>query len=425
MPSRPIPLDPATLDLRPFLRANDLVVVAQLGAEPTALTAALFAASREIPGLRVLTSFPLGPPDARLAAADRVEFLAMDGFGANGKLFLEGRLGIAPARFSDYWRLFDKALKPDVVLCSATPPDADGNVSLGVTVDHMPHAISRARAALVEINPAMPWTGGDAVLPLAAFAATLPAPAPPMEWTSRPPGPIDHAVAANVARLVPDRATIQYGVGSLPDAVAAALASKRDLGMHSGSFADSFVDLIEAGAVSNRYKEIDPGVSVATALYGSRRLYDHVDRNSKLVMRAGAYTHNAQTLANFESFFAINSALEVDLTGQVGAEAAGKRYLGAIGGQLDFHRAGLISPNGRAIIALGSTAGKARATRIVSKLSGPVTSPRADADTIVTEHGIAELAGLTLAERAEALIAIADPDCRAGLRAAVERDGLI
>ncbi len=412
------------MDIRRYLQPGDLVVVAQLGAEPTSLTDALFAASRDIPGLRVLTSFPLGAPEARMAATG-VKFLAMDGFGANGALFLEGRLDIAPARFSDYWRLFDGKLKPDVVLCSVTPPDADGNVSLGVTVDHLPHAIARARVALAEVNPGMPWTDGDGVLPLASFAATVSAPAPPAEWTSRAPGPVDHAVAANVARLVPDRATVQYGVGSLPDAVAAALASKRDLGMHSGSFADSFVDLIDAGAVSNRYKEIDAGLNVATALYGSRRLYDHVDRNPALAMRAGAYTHSAATLAHFETFFAINSALEVDLTGQVGAEAAGKRYLGAIGGQLDFHRAGLISKHGRAIIALGATAGKARATRIVQKLSGPVTAPRADADTVVTEHGVAELAGLTLAERAEALIAIADPDHRRALRDAVARDGLV
>ena len=142
-------------------------------------------------------------------------------------------------------------------------------------------------------------------------------------------------------------------------------------------------------------------------------------------MRAGAYTHGARTLMNFDNFFAINSALEVELTGSVGAEAAGKRYIGAIGGQLDFHRAGLMSANGRAIIALGSTAGKARAPRIVHKLSGPVTGARADADTVVTEHGIADLKGLTIAERAEALIAIADPEHRDDLRATVDREGLV
>lgn len=420
----PAALPPGGVDLRPYLQPNDLIVVAQLGAEPTTLTAAALQASHEIPGLRLLMSFPLGAADARFEAAARMDFVSMDGFGANGKLFQAGHLDIAPARFSDYARLFDGRLKPDVVLCSATPADASGNVSLGVTVDHLPHAISRARATLVEINPDMPWTEGDGVLPLDAFAATTPAPQPPAEWVSRPPGAVDHAVAANVARLVPDKATVQYGVGSLPDAVAGALAKKRDLGMHSGSFADSFVDLVAAGAVSNRFKEIDAGLHVATALYGSRRLYDYVDRNPDLIMRAGSYTHSAATLAHFESFFAINSALEVDLTGQVGAEAAGPRYLGAIGGQLDFHRAGLTSPNGRAIIALGSTAGKARATRIVHRLSGPVTGPRADADTIVTEHGVAELAGLTLSERAQALIAIADPEHRPALQAAVDAHGL-
>ena len=410
--------------LKAALRPGDLVVVAQLGAEPLGLTAALFALCKTVPDVRVLTSFPLGAPEPRLEA-EGVDFLSMDGFGANGKLFAQGRLGVAPARFSDYWRLFDGKLKPDIVLCSATPPDADGNVSLGVTVDHLPHAISRARAAFAEINEAMPWTGGDAVLPLSAFEGTAKAPAPPGEWTARPPGPVDHAVAANVARLVPDKATVQYGVGSLPDAVVAALASKRELGVHSGSVTDRYVDLIEAGVVTNRHKEIDDGVSVATALYGSRVLYDHVDRNPGLVMRAGAYTHGADTLRHFERFFAINSALEVDLTGAVGAEAANGRYLGAIGGQLDFHRAGLMSREGRAIIALGSTAGKARATRIVHKLSGPVTGARADADAVVTEHGIAELAGLTLAERAEALIAIAEPEHRDALRESVQRDGLV
>lgn len=419
----PIKLDPSAPDLTPFLQSGGLAVVAQLGAEPTALVAAYLEASKHVPGLRMLNSFPLGPADKRRAALG-VDYLAMDGFGANGALFKENRLDIAPARFSDYSALFNAHLKPDVVLCSATLPDDAGNVSLGVTVDHLPAAIRAARIVLVELNPDMPWTHGDAVLPLSAFTATLDAPAPPAEWTSRAPGPVDHAVAAHVASLVPDRATVQYGIGSLPDAVAAALATKRDLGMHSGSFADSFVDLIDAGAVSNRYKEIDAGVSVATALYGSRRLYDHVDRNDALVMRAGTYTHNARTLYNFETFFAINSALEVDLTGQVGAEAANGRYIGAIGGQLDFHRAGLTSPNGRAIIALGSTAGKARKPRIVYKLSGPVTCPRADSDTVVTEHGVAELAGRTLSERAEALIAIADPDHRQALRDAVEQGGL-
>ncbi len=413
-----------TVNFQNYLKTGDLVVVAQLGAEPTTLTTALFDAARTVEGVRVLTSFPLGEATARLASK-HLSFLSMDGFGANGRLFEEGRLGVAPARFSDYSRLFEARLKPAITLCSVTMPDAEGNVSLGVTVDHLPAAIREAQFAFAEINPAMPWTNGDAVLPLSAFTKTIKAQSPPAEWASRTPGPIDHAVAANVARLVPDKATVQYGVGSLPDAVAAALSKKRDLGLHSGSFADSIVDLVDAGAVSNKYKEIDPGKHVATALYGSRRLYGFVDRNPDLLMRAGTYTHSANTLAHFETFFAINSALEVDLTGQVGAEAANGRYLGAIGGQLDFHRAGFLSPKGRGIIALSSTAGKANKTKIVAKLSGPVTAPRADADTVVTEHGIAELCGLTLEERAEALIAIAAPGARAALQDAVQKDGLV
>ncbi|MEL0323608.1 MAG: hypothetical protein VXA00_04510, partial [Rhodospirillales bacterium] len=214
---------PNSIDFRKYLEPGDLVVVAQLGAEPTKLTAALFNAAKDIEGIRVLTSFPLGDAETRLAN-EHIRFLSMDGFGANGQLFQKGRLAVAPARFSDYSRLFEGKLKPAITLCSVTPPDSEGNVSLGVTVDHLPAAIREAKVAFAEINPFMPWTQGDAVLPLSSFRGTINAVTAPAEWVSRAPGPIDHAVAANVARLVPDRATVQYGVGSLPDAVAAALA---------------------------------------------------------------------------------------------------------------------------------------------------------------------------------------------------------
>jgi acetyl-CoA hydrolase len=184
---------------------------------------------------------------------------------------------------------------------------------------------------------------------------------------------------------------------------------------------ESVIDLIKAGALTNRYKLIDPGLCVAGGCLGTKRLYDWLHRRESVYMQVSDYTHNAAVLMQIDNLVAINSAVEIDLTGQVNAESIGPRYIGATGGQGDFQRAAVRSPTGRAIIALPSVAGRARKSRIVAQLSGPVTTPRSDIDVIVTEHGIAELHGRTLAERARAMIAIADPEHRAALdRAAGE-----
>lgn len=418
-------ITPMTIDLSPYIRPGDLVFVAQLGSAPQNLVKALLAQAESLGGVRLLNSFPLDPGEDRLTAPG-VGHVSMDGFGIHARLFQAGKLDIVPAHFSDYATIFDEGhLRPDVVLCSVTPADEARRRSLGITLDHLRDAMENARVVLAEESSTMPWTHGDAEISSDFLTAVFSGGSDPYPWVARAPGPVDEAIAAQVARLVPDRATIQYGVGATPDAIAAALARHRELGLHSGSVADSFVDLVEAGAITNRHKEVDEGFSVVTSLYGSRKLYDFAHRNPRLLMRRGRYTHSAAVLGNFRRLFAINSALEVDLTGQIGSEAAGGKYIGAIGGQVNFQRAGLASPEGRAIITLGSTAGRNRVSRIVPRLSGPVTTLRADADVIITEHGMAELRGRSLAERAEAMIAIADPEHRAALRAAVERDGLV
>lgn len=414
-----------TIDLSPYIKPGDLVFVAQLGSAPQGLVKALLQQAERLGGIRLLNSFPLDPGAERLTVPG-VRYVAMDGFGVNAKLFQAGKLDIVPAHFSDYGTLFEEGhLRPDVVLCTVTPADEARRRSLGITLDHLRDAMENARVVLAEESAAMPWTHGDAEISSDLLTAVFPSVAEPYPWVARAPGPADEAIAAQVARLVPDRATIQYGVGATPDAIAAALAGHKELGVHSGSVADSFVDLVKAGAITNQHKETDEGFSVVTALYGSRKLYDFADRNPRLLMRRGRYTHSATVLSNFRRLFAINSALEVDLTGQIGSEAVGGNYIGAVGGQVNFQRAGLASPEGRAIITLGSTAGRKRASRIVARLSGPVTTVRADADVIITEHGMAELRGRSLAERVEAMIAIADPEHRVALRVAVERDGLV
>jgi acetyl-CoA hydrolase len=231
------------------------------------------------------------------------------------------------------------------------------------------------------------------------------------------PDEIDKRVAAHVAALIPDGATIQVGVGGLPVAVCRALGNHRDLGVHSGVISDVIVDLVERGAVTNARKGIDVGRIVTGGLFGSRRLMDFADGSDALEMRSSEYTHNQQVLARVQNLYAINSGVEVDLTGNVNSEVAAGRYLGAIGGQMDFVRGAFASPGGRAIIALPAATPDGKHSRIVASLEGrPVTTPRADADIVVTEYGVADLRGRSFNERAERLRAIAHPGFRDGLQ---------
>src|SRR5690606_24914112 len=220
---------------------------------------------------------------------------------------------------------------------------------------------------------------------------------------------LDRAISKFAQAYIPDRATLQVGIGSVPEAVMSDLRGRRDLGIHSGMLGDSVVDLVEAGAISNAYKEVDPGITITGALIGTRRLYDFCHRNTTVRMHPLSYTHNFSVLSKLSRFISLNSAVEVDLSGQVNAESAGGQYVGAVGGQVDYVRAASASPGGRSIIALPSTAQNGAVSRIVAQLSGPVTTARSDVDVIITEYGAADLRGKTLSQRARALIEIAHP----------------
>ena len=256
-------------------------------------------------------------------------------------------------------------------------------------------------------------------MPASALTATVHDDRPLQQADLRPPLPEDSVIAGLVAALIPDGATLQFGVGGTPDAVLAGLGEKNDLGVHSGMISDAVVDLIEAGVVTNRAKGIDEGVTVTGALFGSDRLYSWADRNPMFAMRPVTYTHDAAVLASVRSLYAINSAIEVDLTGQVNGEVAAGQYVGTVGGQPAFARAAALSTDGRAIVALPSTARGGELSRIVARTSAGVTSTaRCDADLVVTEHGVADLRGATLAERRVRLLAIADPRDRDALAVA-------
>jgi acyl-CoA hydrolase len=389
--SGPVQLTPDELDLERWLVPGDGVVLGQACAEPTVLVDALMAQAGVIGGLRMFVGLVWGD---RLAseASDALQIVS---YGALGGLGRVPGLRVVPCHFSALPGLFAAhALPGDVAFVQVAPPDSMGRCSMGVGVDYLADALEHARVVIAEVNDHCPVTAGHWVewdrLDVAVFSSRPLLEAPPVS-----PGETDRLIAAHVADLVCDGDTIQLGVGSLPEAIIQALGDHRDLGVHSGMISDGVLDLIEAGVVTNARKGADRGLTVTGAALGSRRLFSALDAREDVVFRPVSYTHAPATLATVGRLCAINSALEVDLSGQANAEAINGRPLGAIGGQVDFLRAAACS-GGTPIIALP-------ASRVVKQLSGPVSTARSDIDWVVTERGARSLKGLSAGQRGAAL----------------------
>jgi acyl-CoA hydrolase len=336
----------------------------------------------------------------------------------------EGRADYIPAFLSDVPRLFDAGLLPlDAVFVNATPPDVHGFCSLGTSVEAMHAAIRTAKTVIVQFNRAIPRTLGESFIHVDDIDLAVEADVPPYTVPLGEIGDVERRIGEFVAELVPDGSTVQMGIGGIPTAVGAALAGKHDLGVHTEMFTDVVVDLVEAGVINGSRKERNRGKVVAAFLMGSPRLYQFVHDNPMIEMRPVDFTNDTHVIRTFSRMRAINSAIEVDLTGQIVADSIGHRMYSGVGGQMDFVRGASLATEGRAIIALPSTAAHGTQSRIVASLhegAGVVTT-RAHARTIVTEWGIAELWGRSLDQRAEALIAIAHPDMRDGLRSEARR----
>ena len=270
---------------------------------------------------------------------------------------------------------------------------------------------------VAEVNDKAPWTHGERPVRDADLDYVVRSSRAPLELIQPQPGEVELAIARHVAGLIEDGSTLQFGLGSMPEAILAAVGDRRDLGIHSGTIGDGVVELIRSGVITNARKSIDAGVTLTGMMMGTRRLHDFAHRNPGVQFRSTDYVHNANVLGRIDRFVALNSAIEVDLTGQVNAEVAGGHYIGAVGGALDFLRAAGRSKGGLPVVALPSTAGDGakRASRIVARLSGPVSTPRSDAGIIATEYGIADLRGRSLVERRRRMIAIAHPDFREAL----------
>lgn len=403
--------DAAGLDLSQFVRRGDRIVFGQACGEPTTLVEALIAQGRDIGDLSafIATSFSgLFTPET----ADSFALSSMGAIGALRSMTKAGKLAVIPVHVSQVGPMIDAGIIGcDVAMIQVSPADAEGNHSFGLIGDYVQAAVRNARVVIAEVNDQVPFTPGETIcaqeIDVAVHVSRMPVEVQPAKISET-----DEAIARYAAAYIGDGSVIQTGVGAVPDAMLRLLHDRKDLGVHSGMLGDGLVELVEAGVITNARKEIDRGVSINGALIGTRRLYEWSDRNPAFRMCRTEYTHDASVLAQLSRLVSINSAMEVDLTGQVNAEQSGAAYLGGTGGQADFVRAGARSAGGHAIIALSATAKGATLSKIVPNLSGPVTTARSDVDVIVTEFGAAELKGRTLAERARRLIAIAHPDFR-------------
>jgi acyl-CoA hydrolase len=336
--------------------------------------------------------------------------------GANARAAIaEGRAVYIPTFLSDAPHLFERGVIPlDWAFVNVSRPDRHGFCSLGTSVDVALAAVRAARRVVAQLNTAMPRTLGDGAVHVSAIDMGVEVDDPPYEIAPAPLGEVERRIGERVAELVPEGATVQLGIGGIPSAVAAALVHHRHLGIHSEMFTDAVVDLVERGVVTGARKEINRGKLVAAFVMGTRRLYEFIDDNPMVEMRPADFTNDSAVIRRFRRMVAINSAVEIDLTGQVCADSIGHRLISGVGGQMDFIRGAALAEEGRAIIALPSTAAHDTRSRLVATLApgAGVVTTRAHIQTVVTEWGTAHLHGRSIPVRARALIAIAHPAFR-------------
>lgn len=406
------------LDWSQIIQANDLVVWGQAQAEPVLLTRHLMQNRHLAPAFRVFLGIN-NYGTCTVEHANHIHFLSYCAAGTNRILAKHRKLDIIPSHYSTLSNLLD----PDVVLIQVSQPNHLGQYSFGLGQDYISDLLKKARVVIAEVNSSLPWTYANDYLTESDFDLMIESDLQHHLEATDDVSEINQRIAQNVAALVADGSTLQIGIGTLPEAVLQALGSHQNLGIHSGIIGDGVAHLIQSGVINNSQKKIDTGISITGLINGSKQLQEFVHLNSAVQLRPASYTHHAETLGKIDNLVAINSAIEVDLTGQINAEVANGTYVGAVGGALDFIRAANQSAHGCSIIALPS-AGK-NFTRIVSSLNGPVSTPRSDVGIIVTEYGVADLRGLSLKQRVLKMVEIAHPQYREHLLVDAQKNSLL
>jgi acyl-CoA hydrolase len=406
------------------VKSGDRVFIHSVAAAPSRLVAALAARAPELRVVEIVSLHTEG--DAPYAAPELAGSFRLNALfvGPNARAAVdEGRADYLPVFLSEVPSLFRSGVLPlDVALVHVSPPDRHGYCSLGVSVDVSRAAVQAARTVIAQVNPRMPRTHGDGLIHLDAIDLLVEVDEPIHELPPRPVSEEVRAIGRHCAELVEDGATLQIGIGAIPQATVSALSDHHRLGIHTEMISDGVVDLVEKGVVTGEMKAVHPGKIVAGFAFGTRRLYDFVDDNPAVAMLDIAYVNDTDVIRRNPRVTAINSAIEVDLTGQVCADSIGDRQYSGVGGQMDFIRGAALSEEGRPIIALRSTtsSGEPRIVPYLKPGAGVVTT-RAHVHFVVTEHGIADLFGKNLRQRAAALIAIAHPAHRDVLAAEARR----
>ena len=412
-----------------FVRNGDTIVVPTGAAEPPALLHALSDARHKLHGVVVSQILPLRKyayidPET----VENVRHSAYFFGGATRPGGQEGWVDYVPAYFSELPMLIRRNMTPaDVVFAIVSPMDEYGYFSLSLGPDYTMAAVEKARAVVLEVNPNVPFANGDCHIHISQVAALTESNDPLFEVGLPKIGPVQEAIGAHVAEMIPDGATLQIGYGGIPDAVVMQLTNKHNLGVHTEMVGDGIMTLVEAGVIDNSRKNVNRGKMLATFALGSKKLYDFINRNPSVEMHPVDTTNDPFLAGQNDNLHCINATMQIDFLGQCGSETLGPKPYSGTGGQADFVRAANRSSGGKAFIVLPSTAKDDTISRIVPTLTPGthVTTSKNDINYVVTEYGVAQLRGKTAKQRCEALIAIAHPNFRAELREQAKKLNLL
>ncbi len=413
-----------------YVKSGDTIVVQGSTSIPMVLLRALTERASELRDVKLISGFGVHPEDAPYAKKEYIDsFRALSIFVPNNlrRAMKEGVADTIPCFLGEVPSLFRSGQVPvDVTFLNVSEPDEEGYCSFGVSADIAFSGAECSKTVIAQVNKYMPRTFGDPVIHVSRLTAMCRGDEPLIEVPTPVPSEIETKIGNYIAAEIPDGATLQIGVGGIPNAVINALSDHQHLGLHTEAITDGVLPLIEKGIIDNSQKKILPGKSVGSLILGSRHLYDYIDGNQDFVIRDVAWTNDPQIIRQNPKAMSINSAIEVDLTGQICADSIGETVISGVGGQHDFFYGSALSEGGKCFLALTSKTNKGQ-SKIVPRLApgAGVVTTRFQAQYIVTEYGIVYLRNLPLAERAKALISVAAPEFREELeRAAVERFGI-
>jgi len=414
-----------------LVKSHQTVGVGIAGSEPAGLMTTMASRQGPLEDVHFWTCLPMHVYDIFIKPEMSGRFFNENWFysATDRKVHPEGRVSYTPNNLhrasTDKLRATKGHL--DVFWGTATPPNAEGYMSLSLGLIVQKDLLEAADLKVLEINENLPWTHGDTLVHISEVDYVVENHVPIVELPSVPPTETEQKIGGYVAELIEDGATLQLGIGGIPNAITAFLSDRKDLGIHTEMIVDGMVDLYNAGIVNNSKKTLHPGKMIGAFALGTKKLYDFLDHNENVEMYRGHYTNDPYVIALNNKMISVNTALQVDILGQVCSQSIGTRQFSGTGGQLDTHRGAQMSEGGRGIIALRSTAKNGSISTIVPTLApgAGVTVPSQDVDTIITEFGVAELRGLSVKDRMEALIHVAHPNFREWIREEAHRLGIV